>query len=709
MVKADPDLAWLKEAEKRGDVDWKLIKETHDAYKYSNSSLGQGAMLAIIIIVTVLTAGAASALAASAGSAVGAGAGSTMAAATAATASAGAATAGLGNVIATAALTSMASTGAVSVINNKGNLGATFKDVTSSGAVKGYLTSAAMGGMMPGYDPASLGLDLGSLQAVLLKSASDAFVNTAINGGSYANNLSSALAGQAANVGMAFGFRMIGDYALGKYEEGSVQKVMAHALVGGLLAEATGGDFKTGAMAAGASEALVNVIKNMVGDDKALQVMASQLTGIAAAAAVNGDVEKGAQIAQYAATYNRQLHAEEQKWLEDNAQQFADQTGVSKQAAMERLSQQALKDTDILWRSILSDGNDSAAQAFLSGSGKTFVNELGDAQSLFTTTGNQLFRSEMFADSADPSFYKQFVQSGISRDLSTGLIKELKDSGVGFKNGVVDLYAAAQESPGAVLVGIWRGVKGLPAGMMDSFQESGLAIGEGAAVALNADIAAKLNAIYGQDVRSAQQAMLAIRIFTAVSGAKAVGKAGDVFATKIADVISKELDTVAKNLNPSSAMTDAEAGTLVDRNVLGGNPSGAKDIVNATEGIPGRVQSRINVANGRTETTPLRDNGNPVSAGFDHVLDGHFDREISNSRSVFTIAPDELKGILQSSDVVKSPVMALPDGQFVRTVDVGRVIGTTTLKDGGIPTSVIKVFTDKAGNLITTFPVKAGN
>ena len=61
MVKADPDLAWLKDAEKRGDVDWKLIKETHDSYKYSSSSLGQGAMLAIIIVATVLTAGAASA------------------------------------------------------------------------------------------------------------------------------------------------------------------------------------------------------------------------------------------------------------------------------------------------------------------------------------------------------------------------------------------------------------------------------------------------------------------------------------------------------------------------------------------------------------------------------------------------------------------------------------------------------------------------
>ena len=143
--------------------------------------------------------------------------------------------------------------------------------------------------------------------------------------------------------------------------------------------------------------------------------------------------------------------------------------------------------------------------------------------------------------------------------------------------------------------------------------------------------------------------------------------------------------------------------------ILGKATSGAKGTGEAVIQVPGRVQSRINIASGRTEMTPLRDNGNPVSAGFDHVIDGHFNREISNSRSVFTIAPDELKGILQSRSVVKSPVTALPDGQFVRTVDVGRAIGTTTLKDGGAPTSVIRVFTDKAGNLITAFPVKAGN
>src|SRR5690606_1482505 len=61
MVQADPQLAWLKEAEQRGDVDWRKVQEVHESFKYSHSGLGQGAMLAIMIIVTALTAGAASA------------------------------------------------------------------------------------------------------------------------------------------------------------------------------------------------------------------------------------------------------------------------------------------------------------------------------------------------------------------------------------------------------------------------------------------------------------------------------------------------------------------------------------------------------------------------------------------------------------------------------------------------------------------------
>ncbi|WP_206336007.1 DUF637 domain-containing protein, partial [Pseudomonas viridiflava] len=550
MVKADPQLAWLKEAEKRGDVDWRQIKELHESFKYTNSSLGQGAMLAIIIIVTALTAGAASGLAASAGSMAGAGAGSTMAAATV---GASAASAGLGNVIATAALTSVASNAAVSVINNKGNIGATFKDITSSSSLKGYLTSAAMAGMMPGYDPTSLGFNLQSAQAVLMKSASDAFVNTVINGGSYSDNITNALAGQATSVGMAVGFKAVGGWALGKYEDGSIQKVLAHALMGGLVAEATGSDFKTGAMAAGANEALINVISNMAGGDKNLEIIGSQLSGIVAAAAVNGDVAKGAEIAKYATTYNRQLHFEEQKWLNENVKEFAQKENITEQVAMERLSQQALKNTDMLWRSILSDGNDSAAQIFLAGAGKTFVNNLGSDQKLFTAENNQLFRPEMFADSADPAFYKQFVQSGVSRDLSTGLMKELKDSGVALKDGVVDLAKAAKENPTAVFKSILEGVAGMPAGVVDSFKESGQAIGEGAAVALNSELSGKLNAIYGQHVGTAQQALLAIRIFAAVTGAKGIASAGDALVEK---AVGKKLDEVLDQKKPEIVLAE---------------------------------------------------------------------------------------------------------------------------------------------------------
>ncbi|WP_027603362.1 MULTISPECIES: hypothetical protein [unclassified Pseudomonas] len=91
--------------------------------------------------------------------------------------------------------------------------------------------------------------------------------------------------------------------------------------------------------------------------------MASQLTGLVAAAAVGGDLSKGAEIAQYATAYNRQLHYEEQKWLEENAKAFARDQGITEQLAMERLSQQALKNTDYLWRSVLSDGDDGEHSA----------------------------------------------------------------------------------------------------------------------------------------------------------------------------------------------------------------------------------------------------------------------------------------------------------------------------------------------------------
>ena len=122
----------------------------------------------------------------------------------------------------------------------------------------------------------------------------------------------------------------------------------------------------------------------------------------------------------------------------------------------------------------------------------------------------------------------------------------------------------------------------------------------------------------------------------------------------------------------------------------------------------GIVQSRINIANGQTRFTPIRPTtGKPVSAGFNHILNGHFNRPLGNSRSIFSISPDELKVILQSKHVVQSQVKIIPGGQYVRTVDTGKVIGNTALKFGGDETTWIQIFTDKAGNLITAYPVPA--
>ena len=329
MVKADPKLAWLKDAEQRGDVDWHLIKETHESFKYSNSSLGQGAMLAIIIIVTVLTAGAASA-------AVGTAAGATAGSGTAMAAGTATAAAGWGNVMATSVLTSMASSAAVGTINHKGDIGAVIKDLTSSDSLKGYATSALTAGFTTGYLDGAFGaasnptagiakgFDLGNLSDIskflaysAVQGVTQAGIGTLINGGSFGDNLKTAIASQANNVAMATGFNFVGDYV--KFPTGSLEKVLAHTLMGGLLAQITGGDFKTGAAAAGANEALSGILDGMTAGDKQLELMASQLTGILAATAVGGDVQLGADIAKNATAFNRQGHEDEERAKEEEA------------------------------------------------------------------------------------------------------------------------------------------------------------------------------------------------------------------------------------------------------------------------------------------------------------------------------------------------------------------------------------------------------
>ncbi|WP_051424488.1 DUF637 domain-containing protein [Pseudomonas sp. URMO17WK12:I4] len=338
MVEADPQLAWLKAAEQRGDVDWHRVKEIHDSFKYSHSGLGGGAAIVIAIIVAYFTAGAASGLVASGASTAGAsaaatGAGGAWAAGT------GAALQGAGwaNLAATTVLTGAASNAAISTINNRGNLSAIYKDVTSSDAVKGYAVAGVTAGLTAGLYDGWTGTETTSSSASSAAGGSGTLANSgsvATSGGlssatgigQFAANqalqngtsailnkalgrdgsLDEALQATLANTFAAAGFNLVGktsrDYQLGN---SSLSKIGLHAIMGGLAAEATGADFRTGALAAGANEALMSTLLKQydgmsLSEKKSLITMNSQLIGVVAAATL-GEDEKGLQTGAWVA------------------------------------------------------------------------------------------------------------------------------------------------------------------------------------------------------------------------------------------------------------------------------------------------------------------------------------------------------------------------------------------------------------------------
>jgi len=297
MVAADPKLAWLKEAEQRGDVDWRRVEEIHKSFKYSSSGLGVAAQLALAILLAAVTGGA----------------GAGLIGATAGTFSAG---------FANAVLIAVETTAANSAISNKGNLGAVLKDTFSSESLKGYVLSGLLGGIGSsslGYDPSKIGFDLDSLGQVVLKTGADTVAQTVLQGGSLGDNFVDNLLGAIVNIGGAIAANKVGNLNL---VDGSPTKIAAHALVGGLKSMAMGGDFKTGALAGGANEAMVqyladlvlpdNYDPNMPGADqsKANLLAISQLLAVLTAVVSGTDPNIAANIAATATQYNYLSHSD---------------------------------------------------------------------------------------------------------------------------------------------------------------------------------------------------------------------------------------------------------------------------------------------------------------------------------------------------------------------------------------------------------------
>lgn len=170
-----------------------------------------------------------------------------------------------------------------------------------------------------------------------------------------------------------------------------------------VLAEAMGGDFKTGAMAAGASEALANVLTSgfLEGNSeqaKRLQQAAAQLVGIVAAAGVNGDLQMGGDIAKSGMAYNRQLHPEEVRKAKELAKEFAKELGISEQDAEARLLVQGQRNTDQQFAQNHA-GFDEAANNFLRQNSSVFVDEQGRQTLMFAPGSPEAYR--------DPTMYAE--------------------------------------------------------------------------------------------------------------------------------------------------------------------------------------------------------------------------------------------------------------------------------------------------------------
>ncbi|MFJ4193044.1 DUF637 domain-containing protein [Pseudomonas sp. NPDC089534] len=222
--------------------------------------------------------------------------------AAAGTSLAGTATAaGWANVAATAMVTSAASGAAISTINNKGNLGAVIKDVTSTESLKNYVVA----GVSAGLAGESIGVRL----------AVNSALQTVVHGGKFKDNLTQAAISLAADALSGAIYQKVGDSLVGS---GLPTKVAVHAIVGGLIGEAAGGDFTTAALAAGANKALIQMVGDQifpgVAHDQVL-AMTSQLLGMTVAAAAGGsetDQRVAGWVAQQGTVYNYLDHGQKE-------------------------------------------------------------------------------------------------------------------------------------------------------------------------------------------------------------------------------------------------------------------------------------------------------------------------------------------------------------------------------------------------------------
>lgn len=313
-----PGTTWVKDLNKRNDVQWSKVKDAYDSWDYKSQHLNPAVAAVIAIAAAAVTAG--SSLAATAASSVSGAVGG------------GAVTSGA----VTAGMSSLASQAAVALVENQGNLSKTLQALGSNENVKATATAMAIGGALNGFDSAmgwskdAAGKPLNPnnvklpqlsngdwskvAQRVAGQSVISSSLNTAINGGSFKDNLTNALLANIGSQVQAEGANLIGDNG---EVLGAAGKSVSHAVLAGVAAEIGKGNAKgaaAGALAAELAGVIIN--DNLVRSEgwQERQAQISRVAGAFAGAIVTAKAAgatSGANAGEFVERFNRQLHQEE--------------------------------------------------------------------------------------------------------------------------------------------------------------------------------------------------------------------------------------------------------------------------------------------------------------------------------------------------------------------------------------------------------------
>ena len=246
-----PGTTWIKDLNKRNDVQWSKVKDAYDSWDYKSQHLNPAVAAVIAIAAAAVTAG--SSLAATAASSVSGAVG--------------------GGAVTSGAVTAGMFAGLPGGGGAGGEPGQPVKTLQALGSnenVKATATAMAIGGALNGFDSAmgwskdAAGKPLNPnnvklpqlsngdwskvAQRVAGQSVISSSLNTAINGGSFKDNLTNALLANIGSQVQAEGANLIGD-------NGQVLDVpgraVSHAVLAGVAAEIGKGNARCGGRGAG--------------------------------------------------------------------------------------------------------------------------------------------------------------------------------------------------------------------------------------------------------------------------------------------------------------------------------------------------------------------------------------------------------------------------------------------------------------------------